>query len=98
MENKVIITVAPTGSFTTRKNTPHLPITAAEIIAESIRSYNAGASVVHLHGRDPETGNPTAKPEIFRQYIEGIKAQIDVIIQITTGGGAVAGGAGLSGG
>jgi 3-keto-5-aminohexanoate cleavage enzyme len=96
MENKVIITVAPTGSFTTRKNTPYLPITAAEIIAETIRSYNAGASVVHLHGRDPETGSPTGNPEIFRKYIEGIKAQIDILIQITTGGGAVAGGGGLS--
>lgn len=96
MGNKVIITVAPTGSFTTRKNTPYLPITAAEIIEETVRSYNAGASVVHLHARDPETGNPTNKSEIFKQYIDGIKSLIDIPIQITTGGGAVAGGGGLT--
>lgn len=96
MENKVIITVAPTGSFTTRENTPYLPITAAEIIEETVRSFNAGASVVHLHARDPQTGKPTNSTEIFRQYIEGIKARIDIPIQITTGGGAVAGGIGLT--
>jgi 3-keto-5-aminohexanoate cleavage enzyme len=91
LENKVIITVAPTGSFTTRKNTPYLPITPAEIIEETIRSYNAGAAVVHLHGRDPQTGQPTNNTDIFRQYIEGIRARIDISIQVTTGGGAVAG-------
>ena len=96
MENKIIVTVAPTGSFTSRKNTPYLPITPAEVIEETVRSYNAGASVAHLHGRDPETGAPTNSTDIFRQYIEGINARIDIPIQITTGGGAVAGGAGLT--
>jgi 3-keto-5-aminohexanoate cleavage enzyme len=92
MENKVIITVAPTGSFTTRKNTPYLPITPAEIIEESIRSVNAGASVVHLHARDPQTGAPTNNPELFREYMEGIRAHFpNLVLQITTGGGAVAG-------
>lgn len=96
MENKIIVTVAPTGSFTTRTNTPYLPITPAEVIEETVRSYNAGASVVHLHARDPETGAPTNSSEIFRQYIEGITARIDIPIQITTGGGAVSGGVGLT--
>lgn len=96
MGRKIIVTVAPTGSFPTRQNTPYLPITPSEIVEETIRSYNAGASVVHLHGRNPETGSPTNSPEIFRQYIEGIKARIDIPIQITTGGGAVAGGVGLT--
>jgi 3-keto-5-aminohexanoate cleavage enzyme len=96
MENKVIVTVAPTGSFTTRKNTQYLPITAPEVIEETVRAYNAGAAVVHLHGRDPETGAPTSSSTIFRQYIDGIKARIDIPIQITTGGGAVSGGKGLT--
>lgn len=88
MSRKVIITVAPTGSITTREQTPHLPITPDEVIEETVRAYNAGASVVHLHARDPQTGRPTPDVEIFRQYIEGIRSRCPIIIQITTGGGA----------
>ena len=86
---KVIITVAPTGSVTTRDQTPYLPITPDEVVADSIRAIDEGAAVVHLHARDPETGKPTNDVSIYREYIEGIKAKSDAIIQITTGGGAV---------
>lgn len=88
MSRKVIITVAPTGSVTTRADTPYLPITPEEVIEETVRSYNAGASVVHLHARDPVTGQPTPSLEVFRMYLEGIRARCPVITQITTGGGA----------
>lgn len=88
MNRKVIITVAPTGSVTTREETPYLPITAQEVVEETVRSYNAGASVVHLHARDPETGQPTPSVEVFRAYLEGIRACCPIITQITTGGGA----------
>lgn len=88
MSRKVIITVAPTGSVTTRTDTPYLPITPEEVIEETVRSYNAGASVVHLHARDPLTGQPTPSLEVFRMYLEGIRARCPVITQITTGGGA----------
>lgn len=88
MSRKVIITVAPTGSVTTREETPYLPITAQEVVQETIRSYNAGAAVVHLHARDPQTGQPTPSVEVFRAYLEGIRARCPIITQITTGGGA----------
>jgi len=88
MSRKVIITVAPTGSVTTRQETPYLPITAQEVVEETVRSYNAGAAVVHLHARDPETGQPTPSVEVFRAYLEGIRACCPIITQITTGGGA----------
>lgn len=88
MSRKVIITVAPTGSVTTRAETPYLPVTPEEVIEETVRSYNAGASVVHLHARDPDTGQPTSRVEIFRMYLEGIRDRCPIITQITTGGGA----------
>lgn len=88
MRSKVIITVAPTGSVTTRAETPYLPITPEEVIEETVRSYNAGAAVVHLHARDPDTGQPTSSLQIFRMYLEGIRARCPIITQITTGGGA----------
>jgi len=88
MSRKVIITVAPTGSVTTRQETPYLPITAQEVVEETVRSYNAGAAVVHLHARDPETGQPTPSVEVFRAYLEGIRDCCPIITQITTGGGA----------
>ncbi len=88
MSRKVIITVAPTGSVTTKAETPYLPITPEEVIEETVRSYNAGASVVHLHARDPDTGQPTSSVEIFRMYLDGIRQRCPFITQITTGGGA----------
>jgi len=88
MSRKVIITVAPTGSVTTKAESPYLPIPPEEVIEETVRSYNAGASVVHLHARDPDTGQPTSSVEIFRMYLDGIRQRCPIITQITTGGGA----------
>ena len=88
MSRKVIITVAPTGSIPTRKDTPYLPITANEVAEETMRAYNAGAALVHLHARDPQTGAPTSDLEVFRAYLEEIRAACPIITQITTGGGA----------
>lgn len=94
MTRKVIITVAPTGSVTTRQETPYLPITPEEVVEETVRSYDAGAALVHLHARDPATGKPTGDVEVFRSYVEGIRSRCPIIIQITSGGGAI--GLGLS--
>ena len=66
---KVIITVAPTGSIPTRKDTPHLPITPDEVAAETLRARDAGAAVVHLHARDPETGAPTNDTAVYAAYL-----------------------------
>lgn len=88
MGGKVIITVAPTGSIPTRKDNPHLPITAEEVAEETRRAYEAGASVVHLHARNPDTGAPTSDIQVFRDYLSAVRDACPIITQITTGGGA----------
>jgi len=88
LKDKVIITVAPTGSIPTRKDSPYLPITAEEVAEETRRAYDAGAAVVHLHARDPKTGEPSSELEVFRSYLEQIRKRCPIITQITTGGGA----------
>jgi uncharacterized protein (DUF849 family) len=85
--DKLIITAAVTGSVTIPTQTPHLPITPEAIAADAIACARAGAAAVHLHARDPRNGRPSADPEIFREIIQRIKAESDVIIGITTGGG-----------
>lgn len=89
MGRKVIITVAPTGSIPTREDNPNLPITAEEIAEETRRSYEAGAAVVHLHARDPDTGEPSPDINIFRDYLAAVRDSCPIITQITSGGGAV---------
>ena len=84
---KVIVTCAVTGSIHIPSQTPHLPITPAEIAASAIGAAEAGAAVVHLHARDPAPGRPSPDPELFAQFLPTIKAESDVIINITTGGG-----------
>jgi 3-keto-5-aminohexanoate cleavage enzyme len=87
---KVIITVAPVGSFPTKKDNPNLPITPEEIAAEVYRSYDAGASVVHLHARDLKTQEPTADPGIYRAIVQSVRERCpEIIIQLSTGTGAV---------
>jgi 3-keto-5-aminohexanoate cleavage enzyme len=88
MGEKVIITVAPTGSIPTRKDNPHLPITAEEVAKETRRAYEAGASVVHLHARNPDTGEPTSDIHVFRDYLSAVRDACPIMTQITTGGGA----------
>lgn len=84
---KVIITCAVTGGAHTPSMSPHLPVTPEEIARESIEAAKAGASIVHLHARNPQDGRPTGDPEIFRAFVSRIKAETDVVINISTGGG-----------
>jgi len=86
-QDKVIITCAVTGSIHTPTMTPHLPITPNEIAEASIGAAEAGASIIHLHARDPETGKPTPDPDTFMQFLPRIKQSTDTVINITTGGG-----------
>ena len=87
-QRKVIITCAVTGSIHTPTMSPHLPITPEEIAAGAIGAAEAGASVVHLHARDPQDGRPSQDPALFRKFLRQIKAASDVIVNITTGGAA----------
>ncbi len=84
---KVIISCAITGGIHTPTMSDYLPITPDEIAAQSIGAVEAGAAIVHLHARNPETGMPTPDPEIFMQFLPRIKQSCDGVINITTGGG-----------
>jgi uncharacterized protein (DUF849 family) len=86
-QNKVIITCAVTGAIHTPTMSPHLPITPEQIAAESIAAAQAGASIIHLHARDPKDGRPTPDVNVFREFLPAIKEQCDAVINITTGGG-----------
>lgn len=83
---KVIITCAVTGSIHTPSMSPHLPVTADEIAQASIGAGEAGAAIVHLHARNPKTGEPDQDPALFKPFLEKIKSSSDVVINITTGG------------
>jgi uncharacterized protein (DUF849 family) len=84
---KVIITCAVTGSIHTPTMSEYLPITPDEIAKESIAAWEAGASIIHLHARDPKDGRPTPNPDVFMQFLPRIKQNTDAVINITTGGG-----------
>ncbi|MGK2908213.1 MAG: 3-keto-5-aminohexanoate cleavage protein [Sphingobium sp.] len=85
--DKVIITCAVTGSIHTPSMSPHLPITPDQIAADAIAAAEAGAAMLHLHARNPETGQPSQDPELFRQFLPRIKQSTNAIVNITTGGG-----------
>lgn len=87
MAKSVIITCAPTGGIHTPTMTPYLPITPTEIATASIEAAEAGASIIHLHARDPETGKPDPRPETFQAFLPIIKQATDAVINISTGGG-----------
>jgi uncharacterized protein (DUF849 family) len=89
MNDKVIITCAVTGSIHTPTMSPHLPITPDEIATQAVAAAKAGAAILHLHARDPETGRPTADPDVFMQFLPRIKNECDAIINITTGGSSL---------
>jgi 3-keto-5-aminohexanoate cleavage enzyme len=81
----VILTAALVGAEVTREQTPYLPLTPEEIALAAKRSWETGASVVHLHMREPD-GRPSQSADLFRQTIERIRAETDLIVQTSTGG------------
>ena len=85
-KNKVIITCAITGAMHTPTMSEALPLTPEHIARESIAAAAAGASIIHLHARVPETGQPTGNPDVFAQFLPEIKRNTDAVINITTGG------------
>ncbi len=83
---KVIITCAITGAIHTPSMSKYLPLTPNDIATQSIEAAKAGASIIHLHARNPADGRPSADPEIFGQFLPVIKAATDAVINITSGG------------
>jgi len=86
---KRIITAAITGAIHTPGMSDHVPITPDEIADEAVRAYEAGATVAHIHARDPETGRPSSDLNLFREIAGKIKERCNIIICITTGGSLV---------
>ena len=84
--NKVIITCAPTGAIHTPSMSPYLPVSPEEIAEAGIAAVKAGASILHLHARDPKDGRPTQDPEMFRKFLPAIKNSTDAVINLTSGG------------
>ena len=86
MTNKVIITCAVTGAIHTPTLSDALPYTPADIARQAINAAAAGAAILHLHARDPQTGAPTGDPAIFQQFLPEIHDTTDAVINLTTGG------------
>ncbi len=85
--DKLIITVALIGGITTREKTPYPPMTPQEIAESAIESYKAGASVCHVHVRDPITHHPSMKFELYKEVFDRVRDQCDMIINLSTGSG-----------
>jgi uncharacterized protein (DUF849 family) len=86
---KVIITCAVTGSVHTPTMSPYLPVTPREIAEQAIAAAEAGASILHLHARNPSDGRPSADPGVFMEFLPVIKQASDAVINISTGGSSL---------
>lgn len=84
---KVIVSCAVTGSIHTPTMSPHLPVTPDHIASDAIAAAEAGASILHLHARNPEDGSPSQEPEHYKMFLPRVKQNCDAVINITTGGG-----------
>lgn len=89
MTDKIIITCAVTGSIHTPTMSPHLPVTPAEIAGQAIGAAEAGAAILHLHARNPETGQPSAREADFMAFLPEIKAGCGAVLNLSTGGSAI---------
>ncbi|WP_440579880.1 3-keto-5-aminohexanoate cleavage protein [Streptomyces sp. PT19] len=88
MTENVIITCALTGAGDTVRKSPHVPVTPEQIARNAVEAAAAGAAVVHIHVRDPETGDPSRDPKLYREVVERIKETgTDVVINLTAGMG-----------
>ena len=83
MSSKVIITCAVTGGIHTPTLSDALPYTPADIAHQAIEAAKAGAAILHLHARDPETGAPTGNPDVYRQFLPIIHQATDAVINLS---------------
>ncbi len=89
MSRPIIITAALTGADNTPAKSPYVPISPAQIADEALAAAEAGAAIVHIHVRDPETKGPSRDPDLYAQVVEQIRsAKSDVLINLTMGPGA----------
>lgn len=86
MNQKIILTAALTGAVHIPSMSDYLPVTPEQIIGEAVAAREAGAAVVHVHARDPKTGQPTSDVTLMKKIVDGINARCDVVVGVTTGG------------
>ena len=88
MNREVFVTCAVTGSGATQDKSPHVPRSPAQIAASAIDAARAGAAIVHCHVRDPDTGAPSRRLDLYREVTERIRAsEVDVVLNLTAGMG-----------
>jgi len=85
--NKVIISCAMTGAIHTPTMSDYLPITPDDLVKQGVDAAEAGAAILHLHAREPETGRPSGEPDLFMQFLPRLKEQCNAVLNLTTGGG-----------
>jgi 3-keto-5-aminohexanoate cleavage enzyme len=85
-QDRVIVTAALTGVLANREQCPELPYTPEELGEEARRAYEAGAAVVHIHGREPQTGAATWSADVYRQIRDEVRARSPIILNFSTGG------------
>lgn len=85
-KDKVVVTCALTGVLANRDQCPYLPYSPQEIAEEAKRAYDAGASVVHIHGREPESGAQSWSTDIYAQIKEEVQRRCPIVINFSTGG------------
>jgi uncharacterized protein (DUF849 family) len=87
--SKIIISCAITGSIHTPSMSPYLPVTADQIADQALGAAGAGAAILHLHARNPDTGHPSADPAHWAGFLPRIAAGTDAVVNMTTGGSAI---------
>ncbi|MFJ7972716.1 3-keto-5-aminohexanoate cleavage protein [Psychrobacillus sp. NPDC096389] len=85
---KLIITVAPTGSQTTREHTPYVPLSPKDIADSVYESWKEGAAIAHIHVRDHK-GDNTLDLDTYKEVIDRVQDKCDIILNLTTAGGLV---------
>jgi uncharacterized protein (DUF849 family) len=89
MPRKVVVTCAVTGSGDTTRISPHVPVTPEQIAREGLAAAEAGAAVLHIHVRDPQTGGPSMDLALYAEVVDRIRAKNrEVVVNLTTGAGA----------
>ena len=81
---KLIISVAVTGSMPTKQMNPSVPYSPKEIADSAVESWKAGAAIAHIHVRDPNTGKPSKDINLFREVVDRIRSKCDMLINLTT--------------
>ena len=88
MNYDVVLTCAVTGAGDTTSKSPHVPVTPKEVAYAAIEAAKAGASIAHIHARDPETGQGSRDPKLFKEIVDRIRdSETDIVINITAGMG-----------